>query len=681
MRQLNIIKMKINRKPWTNPFVISFYKRLLKWDYIIVISIIASMMVILVEGFSLNINALNPVKKAFHEFHMTDVFYSMLNDKSAKEMSKDIVLVDIHDITKRGDLAKVIAEVNNYKPKVVMIDILFNLERNTIEDKELVTTICSLPTNVIASRLDKYNVEYQCFSELQHSFFYKDDIIAEGYCNTTNPELGITRNFTFTQKFNDTHVYSLPYITACMYKDIQPKKDCILNERAIEFDPINFLTIKPNEMKRFKQIINNKIVIIGAMNELADEHYTPIGRLSGMEILAYSVNTILKKQNIKEMSKIGIAVLSIFILWIYLAFSSYIFDKWPDDTLLLQPTLFFFVVLIVFLLSFYLFAFHNYYIPLLYPLMALALADNANGFYRWLKKKFIFKFQYLHRILYIIVFLSFYSTMHAQEFVTYSVAGNVYNEKKIRLKPGDILSKNTKIDIRKESAIFIIDKTNNKMYSLKSEGVNPIKKLLEDSNTSIKNLTKVFCRHMLSQIINHNNSEKDQNYLSGAAVVYRADKNNTKLFNRIMKCIKITNHKKLTDYQYLMIDSCEISTDFNVSFSISEAVDGKCFFTIQNSTNRMLYVNILHINDGGEKKIIFPVDNSLTGIGNIIPAKCTIAFNEYEYSYDSFKKNLFLLVASEEMIDFTSLLSPIVADGNEEMKLGLKRIIINRDEK
>lgn len=674
--------MNINWKPWANPHVITFCKCLLKWDYVIVISIIAFMMVILVEGFSLNINALNPVKKAFNEFHMTDVFYSMLNDKSTKEMSKDILLVDIHDITRRGDLAKVIAEVSNYKPKVVMIDILFNQERDILEDEELFTTIRSLPTKVIASRLDNYNVEHQCFSELQHSFFYKEDTITEGYCNTTNPELGITRNFTFTQKHNDTYVYSLPYITACMYMDIQPKKDNILNERAIEFDPINFLTIKPNEMKRYKQIIKNKIVIIGAMNELADEHYTPIGRLSGMEILAYSVNTILKKQNIKEMSKAGIVVLSIFILWLYLVVSSYIFDKWPEDTLLLQPTLFFLVVLIVFLLSFYLFAFQNYYIPLLYPLMALALADNANGFYRWIRKRFIVFSQYLHRIFFIIVFLSFYSTIHAQEFVTYSVAGNVYNEKKIRLKPGDILSKNTKIDIRKESAIFIIDKTNNKMYSLKSEGVNPIKKLIEDSNTSIKSLTKVFCRHMLSQIINHNYSDKDPNYLSGAAAVYRADKNNTKLFNRIMNFKKNVKPENLIDYQYLMMDSCEISTDYDVSFSLSEEVNGKYFFTIKNSTNRMLYVNILHINDGGERKLIFPVDNSLTGIGNIIPAMSTIAFSEYEFSYDRFKKNLFLLVASEEMIDFPSLLSPIEADGNEEIKLGLKRIvIINSDEK
>ena len=633
-------------------------------------------MALLVAGFSLNLNTLNPVKRAFNEFHTTDVFYSILNDISTKEISKDIIMIDIHDITQRRDIARVIDEVNGYKPKVIMIDVLFVQRRDIQEDEELMEAISALPSKVSANRLDKYDVEHEFFSELQHSFYGNDSLILEGYCNTANPELGITRSFSLTQKYRDSTVYSLPYLTACIYLDKRPKTENILNERTIEFDPLNFLTIKPNEIANYKQLIKDRIVIIGAKEELLDEHYTPIGRLSGMEILSYSVHTILKKQNIKEMSNYGVVILTLLVIWLCIFLSNYINNRWPEDGQYLQPTIFFFIALVIITISFFIFAYMNYYIPLLYPLMALALTDNAIGLYQWGKTKAKKILNISQKASVIVILLCCYSTMQAQEYVTYSVAGSVYNEKKARIRPGDILSSKTKIDIRKESAIIILDKINKKMYSLKNEGIHPIGKLLEDSNTTIKNLTKFFCRHLLSQIVNHNNSTKDSNYMSGATAVYRADSDDNKIYNRIMTFKKSIDTTSLNDYQILMLDSCILTSDYDVSLSLSDGENGKNHIVISNSTNSLLFVNVLRIKENGERELLFPVDKELTGINSIIPAMTTIRFLEYPFDNDKTQGNLFLLVASEEMIDFTVLLRPFKTDCEGNLKLGLQKIVI-----
>ena len=50
---------------------------------------------------SINLTVVNPVKKAFSDFSMTDVFYEIQNSSGVKEINNDIVLVDMTELYDR----------------------------------------------------------------------------------------------------------------------------------------------------------------------------------------------------------------------------------------------------------------------------------------------------------------------------------------------------------------------------------------------------------------------------------------------------------------------------------------------------------------------------------------------------------------------------------------------------
>ena len=58
---------------------------------------------------SINLTVFNPVKKAFADFSMTDIFYEIQNSSGVKEFNNDIVLVDMTELYDRRKIAQSIA--------------------------------------------------------------------------------------------------------------------------------------------------------------------------------------------------------------------------------------------------------------------------------------------------------------------------------------------------------------------------------------------------------------------------------------------------------------------------------------------------------------------------------------------------------------------------------------------
>lgn len=58
---------------------------------------------------SINLTVFNPVKKAFADFSMTDIFYEIQNSSGVKEFNNDIVLVDMTELYDRRKIAQAFA--------------------------------------------------------------------------------------------------------------------------------------------------------------------------------------------------------------------------------------------------------------------------------------------------------------------------------------------------------------------------------------------------------------------------------------------------------------------------------------------------------------------------------------------------------------------------------------------
>ena len=83
---------------------------------------------------SINLTVFNPVKKAFADFSMTDIFYEIQNSSGVKEFNNDIVLVDMTELYDRRKIAQSIRDIASCQPKVFVIDLIF--ERPSYDEEE-----------------------------------------------------------------------------------------------------------------------------------------------------------------------------------------------------------------------------------------------------------------------------------------------------------------------------------------------------------------------------------------------------------------------------------------------------------------------------------------------------------------------------------------------------------------
>lgn len=110
------------------------------WDYIghlVVLSLIA----LLLGGITMNLSIFSPMTRALDDFSMTDVYYEIQRNNSI-EMDTSIVLVDMTKLHNRSEIAQTIREIQQCKPRLLVIDLLFEREGDDlIGNADLISAI------------------------------------------------------------------------------------------------------------------------------------------------------------------------------------------------------------------------------------------------------------------------------------------------------------------------------------------------------------------------------------------------------------------------------------------------------------------------------------------------------------------------------------------------------------
>ena len=149
---------------------------------------------------------------------------------------------------------------------------------------------------VFGNKLLDYNPEGGCFTNLLQSFFCDSVNIEEGYTNfPDNMEKNSIRSFTTEQKMNQTTCFSFPFTIAKLFDNSLSKP---ADNSYIDYGNYVFRIVSPDQLDDNEDYINNHIVIVGALKEEADAHRSPIGKISGVEIQAYTLETILQRKDI-----------------------------------------------------------------------------------------------------------------------------------------------------------------------------------------------------------------------------------------------------------------------------------------------------------------------------------------------------------------------------------------------
>lgn len=261
---------------------------------------------------TLNLDFLNPVVKVSESFSMTDIYYRIQHSGERKE-NKQITLVDMGELTikDREQIGHIVAKISELEPSALGVDVIFQKYSDNPEaDDALAEAFFHAPENtVLAFELSKPDRNQNTFTSSVHSFFADDTGISEGTVNVVNnPMRSMTVYPVYFIQDRDT-LFSLPVqLARQMGAEIPDEQNITINYRDTDF-PV----VKWNELDEKRHLISNRIVLLGATDDEADMHLTPLGKLSGMEIVAYSLLSVIEGENKKT------APFFIYILWAILA--------------------------------------------------------------------------------------------------------------------------------------------------------------------------------------------------------------------------------------------------------------------------------------------------------------------------------------------------------------------------
>lgn len=341
----------------------------------------------------LNIKFLNPVARAVKEFALSDIYYQMAQtDGETAEMSELVTLVDITRLHKRGDIAQVIEEVNAAGPAVIGIDIIFEGEKDdSTGNLALEDAIIGAEETVIAHKLTEWKQADRSFHNHVRSYFTRDIPVMEGYSNVAGDMTSqCLRQLTVERRLDGKPVLSLAAQCAVLYRDdIIPESQRA--DRLINYRHLDFHVVDADSIAAHRDLMENRIVLIGTMTEEQDMHFTPLGKMAGMKAQAFSIQTLLEQRNIYIVSRGWQIALAVLVCWLtawlqfrllrFIRRRTSVFGMFlSNSNLFLRFVTFGWMGLITWL-SFICYARYHLYVPMGLVLMPVILVSEGRAIY------------------------------------------------------------------------------------------------------------------------------------------------------------------------------------------------------------------------------------------------------------------------------------------------------------
>lgn len=288
----------------------------------------------------------------------------------------------------------------------------------------------------------------------------------------------------------------------------------------------------------------------------------------------------------------------------------------------------------------------------------------------------------------IILMLTIGLCAQAASYVVYSVVGDVKifdGKKNVTLTARKSVTDMSKLIIDAESAVTVLDEVHSKMYSFTTPGTNTVKQLIAKAKAP-KNLSKQYLSYMVKQLFSKEskNLSHPSTYMQATATSYRATSKDSFLLNKLEAIFMKRSGNSVESS--LIQPQNKVESDLDVRFELISCATGlpvdrnvdvatSCYIRVTNSTDDPLYVNVLDVDANGNKYLVLPVDEAATCSHLFVPGNSTVSFKAEPFEFSEPKsKETFLLIATEEPIDFSILMNPIRGNGGSTMKSGIYRM-------
>lgn len=278
-----------------------------KWKPVTVTLLAFLVLWIMKSFFTIKIPTFNPITKAIEDFNMTDLFYEM--DDMKRQDNSFITIVDMTELVNRGDIAKALEEVEACEPLVVGVDMVFQGLKEDSLGNEALRRVASTYDNIVWS-LRLYDYDYNLgYTYPDRSFFIEETGATEAVTNMQGTKVSrVKRKLVRGWELNGELKPAFVCTVANMFagQEIAPTED---KDIDINFMPTNFTVVKWDQIAENADLLADRIVLFGAMHEEGDMHITPLGKIAGLELLAYGVQTLIKDNEVKEIKGLK--------LWLY----------------------------------------------------------------------------------------------------------------------------------------------------------------------------------------------------------------------------------------------------------------------------------------------------------------------------------------------------------------------------
>ena len=361
----------------------------------VVVTLLAFAVVAIYGVVALNLKVFNPVGAVLKDYSFTDFYYRLLDGVEQKDTSRIVTIVDMTDLTSRRDLAEVLMEINALHPKAVGIDVVFEGYKEDVLGDTMIAVTARQMKNTVFS----YKILDDTEGDTRHSFFLPNDTVVEGFTNMPRQLYGgLKRQLSVGREHGGVLRPSLIKQVADIYAG-QEVVPLAAKELDINFSPVFFHVVPPDSVLACRDLIEDHVVLFGAMKEEADMHYTPQGKIAGVKLLAYAVETMLRQNQIRHVPEwltVVVSLLIVFVTVVMLKWYGKIRQKKTLMRVLLSASLFKGLFLFVWLsilvwAAFILFSRYQVSINLTYALAAVAFIGMANDLYDTLKDLITFK--------------------------------------------------------------------------------------------------------------------------------------------------------------------------------------------------------------------------------------------------------------------------------------------------
>lgn len=266
----------------------------------------------LLASIPINVGVVNPIKMNLKDFDFNDITYSKLGQDEKAPREDSIVVINIKKAD-RAQLAFIIEKTASMGPRVMALDVIFRVHKDSATDAMLAETFRKNKNLVIAGKFEEIDSHHNV--GLTHNVFLKD-AAHSGYVNFPNEEYETTRYFFPVKKAKDTVFPSftsaiLQLYNEKIYHKLVKKGD---NRVMINYTRNNNEKRKPYfiidcdellEGKIADEAVKGKIALLGYVNEdptnIEDKKFTPMNHKSYGKSVP-DMNGILVHANILSMA-------------------------------------------------------------------------------------------------------------------------------------------------------------------------------------------------------------------------------------------------------------------------------------------------------------------------------------------------------------------------------------------